>query len=202
MGNIYLSVNAKDVAGSASASESKSGKSGSPSSASVVLSCKTSPSMIDAVNSEVSSAINSVAAGTTTGAGAGSNEQQQQQQRSLIDTSTCAATCSRCGTYVGDGQIIDQDEEEGEEEGEPGHTGPHKGHFVLADLSNIRFIRHRIQWRDEKKTRIEYSAAHSEASHLLRRRMTTEQVVAHLLTAASSLYGSSSFELYVPDVPR
>ena len=185
MGSIYLSVNAKDVANNGSQLTTMS------ESSAVILSCKTSPSMIDAVNSEVSSSINSA-----TSAVGGSPESDGQQPVSFIDTSTCAATCARCGVYVGDGQIVDREEqEEGEEE-----TVPRKGNFFLADLSNIRFIRHRVLWQEETKT--ENLRGESEASLLLRKRMSTEQVFAHLLTAAASLYGSSTFEFYVPDVPR
>jgi hypothetical protein len=37
---------------------------------------------------------------------------------------------------------------------------------------------------------------------LLRKSVTAEKVVAHLLAAVANLFGSSSFELYVPEVPR
>lgn len=168
MGNIYLSVNADNVLGGVSKD------------AAVILSCKTSPSLIDAINSQVSS---SIGRATTDSA-------NSQQPMSLIDTSTCAATCSRCGTYVGDGQIVDR---EGEEE-----SVPNKGNFSLRDLSNIRFIRHRVQWSGGRSL----ATPSSGAALLLSKQRDTEQVLSHLLTAASSLFGSSTFELYVPDVPR
>ena len=193
VGNIYLNVNAKDVTGSQVTD-----------SPSVILSCKTSPSLIDAVNSEVSSSINSA------------GRAGEQQQQTLIDTSTCAATCARCGTYVGDGQIVDHEEDSGDDGGGGGgggggdssvETDLTRGHFVLRDLSNIRFIRHRVEWRggggeQQQQQQQQQVAETSNVSALLKRRMTAEQVLAHLLTAASSLYGCSTFELYVSEVPR
>jgi hypothetical protein len=171
VGNIYMSVNAKDIVGS-----------GPTGAACVVLSCKSSPSMIDAVNSEVSSSISRMSSVGGTGG--------IPEPMSLIDTSTCAATCSRCGVYVGDGQIVDHEDEE--------ILPPQKGDFSLNDLSNVRFLRHRVRWCEGAAIK----PVRSPAGSLLMKPSSTEQVVSQLLTAASSLFGSSSFEVYVSEVPR
>lgn len=184
MGNIYLSVNSQDIIGRHQTGHTPA----------VILACKRNPSVIDAVNSEVNSSI-----GSASGSGSGSGGKRHGQQ-AFIDTSTCAATCARCGVTVGDGQIVDQDEED---ETAPTSEGAlSKGDFDLADLSNVRFVRHRVKWRGDEYSDLNSERGMTGASGLLRRDMVTEQLVAHLLIAASNLFGSSCFELFVPDAPR
>jgi hypothetical protein len=200
VGNIYLSVNAEDVVGARGRGRGIGVAVDTPP---FVFSCKTSPSLIDAINSEVSSSISGTL-GASAGAGAGMSS--SQQHATLIDTSTCAVTCLRCGVYVGDGQVVDRDDEEGDEGGETASVVPEKGNFVLREMSNIRFIRNRVHWIEEKQEDdgevSEQRSVTGGASSLLYQRVTTEQLLAQLLTAASSLFGSSTFELYVPNIQR
>ena len=161
MGNVFCSVSARDVR-----------KNDESADQAIVLSCKTNPSMIDSLSSAMTSAVNSAG-------------KENDQQQAMIDLSTCAVTCGRCGIYVGDGRIVDQEEESAES------NVPERGHFELNDVSIIKFIRSRVLWQSENMT--------FESDSLREMLLPVEKVWANLLITASSLYGTSNFELYVPD---
>ena len=139
----------------------------------VVFSCKKHPSMLDSLRQ------------SPCGGG-----DLSEAAVSFIDTTTCAVTCGRCQSYLGDGRITE--DESGTINTE---SDADVGNFLLSDVSSICFVRHRVRWSLSKCN------GFSGAFPLLRS-VCFEQVLAHLLTMEATLYGCSNFRMFVPHEPR
>jgi hypothetical protein len=125
LGDIYLSVNPAAIL-------SKPDRSGQYHPV-VSVSCKSSASLLDIIAGPIN-----LGCMKSLGVQAGSGDAPLSVS-TLIDTSTCVLTCTRCGMVLGDGSIRADDN--------LAVTASNGDDTLrLSDLQDIRFYRDRINW--------------------------------------------------------